>query len=157
MSSREPGDQPKSRPARGFHRRRAIEIWAGFLLAAAVIGAGGFVAGIRSATDHGFQAGYATGEIAGVREGRLLQGTAGLPGPSATQAAAAYEKGYTAGANDAFTLPFDGGWQVGVPYVVVLERGPDGITYRFASREPMNPGVSYYRCGSRVCSAPAPH
>ena len=115
---------------------------------------GAFLLGRHTATDRGYDAGYANGEIAGVREGRLLQGTVGLGGTAGLAVSNAYQRGYTDGANDAFTLGFDGGWQIGVPYVVVLAHGPDGITYRFASREPVRPGITYRLCGSsQVCAS----
>lgn len=59
--------------------------------------------------------------------------------------------GYAAGREAAFN-GFDGGWSYGVPYIVVLAHGGPGVTYRFASRRPMLPGVAYRRCGSSVCS-----
>jgi hypothetical protein len=57
---------------------------------------------------------------------------------------------YAAGREAAFN-GFDGGWSYGLPYIVVLERGGPGVTYRFASRRPMLPGVAYRRCGRAVC------
>jgi hypothetical protein len=62
---------------------------------------------------------------------------------------------YAAGREAAFT-GFDGGWDYGMPYIVTLERGGPGITYRFARRWPMRPGVDYRICGGDVCSHGAP-
>jgi hypothetical protein len=38
-----------------------------------------------------------------------------------------------AGANDAFG-GFDGGWSLGTPYAITLERGSNGISYRIKDR-----------------------
>ena len=62
---------------------------------------------------------------------------------------------YAAGREDAFA-GFDGGWAIGVPYAVTLERGGDGITYKFARRWAMEAGFEYRVCGHEVCSRPAP-
>ena len=61
----------------------------------------------------------------GVTEGRALQ----VP-PKARHA---FEEGYAAGANDVFS-GYDGGWDYARPYVITLEKGDDGITYRIKSR-----------------------
>ena len=58
---------------------------------------------------------------------------------------------YAAGREAAFN-GFDGGWSYDLPYIVVLKRGGPGITYRFASRRPMRPGVAYRRCGRTICT-----
>jgi hypothetical protein len=57
---------------------------------------------------------------------------------------------FAAGREAAFS-GFDGGWAYGMPYIVVLERGGPGVTYRFADRRPMLPGRSYRRCGASIC------
>jgi hypothetical protein len=41
--------------------------------------------------------------------------------------------GYVAGANDVFG-GLDGGWSVGQPYVITLDRGSKGITHRIKDR-----------------------
>ena len=56
---------------------------------------------------------------------------------------------YAAGYEAAFS-GFDGGWAYATPYIVTLRRG-DGVTYRFARRWPMRPGVVYRVCGHTVC------
>jgi hypothetical protein len=61
---------------------------------------------------------------------------------------------YAAGREAAFT-GFDGGWDYGTPYIVTLERGGPGTTYRFARRWPMSPGLEYRACGRDVCSRKA--
>jgi hypothetical protein len=58
---------------------------------------------------------------------------------------------YAAGREAAFS-GFDGGWAYGVPYIVVLERGGPGVTYRFADRRPMLPGRAYRRCATGICT-----
>jgi hypothetical protein len=65
-----------------------------------------------------------------------------------------YADGYRAGREGAFS-GFDGGWAYGKPYIVTLRRGPPGITYRFARRWPVQPGVEYRACARTVCSRPA--
>lgn len=58
---------------------------------------------------------------------------------------------FAAGREAAFA-GFDGGWAYGQPYIVVLQRGGPGVTYRFASRRPLLPGFVYRRCGQAVCA-----
>ena len=60
---------------------------------------------------------------------------------------------YRAGREDAFA-GFDGGWALGVPYAVTLERAGGGITYKFARRWALQPGVTYSVCGHEVCARP---
>jgi hypothetical protein len=54
--------------------------------------------------------------------------------------------------NDAFA-GYDGGWTLGVPWIVVLERGSGGVDYRFAQRTPVEPDVDYRLCadGRTLC------
>jgi hypothetical protein len=61
---------------------------------------------------------------------------------------------YDAGFNDAFS-GFDGGWVFGQPYIVTLRKGGSGVTYRFARRWVVQPGVQYRACaGQVVCARP---
>jgi hypothetical protein len=60
---------------------------------------------------------------------------------------------YNQGREDAFS-GFDGGWAIGAPYAVTLKRGGNGITYAFARRWAMEPGLVYRVCGHAVCSSP---
>jgi hypothetical protein len=69
-------------------------------------------------------------------------------------APASYRAGYLAGREDAFGS-YDGGWGYGEPYVVVLRRASPQITYAFAQRWPMQPGLEYRVCGKTVCSRPS--
>ena len=64
-----------------------------------------------------------------------------------------FDAGYLAGREAAFA-GYDGGWAYGVPYIVSLQRGGPGITYRVARRVPMLMGLKYRRCGGQVCSTP---
>jgi hypothetical protein len=65
-----------------------------------------------------------------------------------------HERSYQQGREDAFS-GFDGGWAIGAPYAVTLKRGGEGITYAFARRWAMEPGVEYRVCGHAVCARPA--
>ena len=62
-----------------------------------------------------------------------------------------YNSGYLAGREAAFA-GYDGGWAYGAPYIVSLEHGGPGFTYRIARRLPLLPGVGYRLCGRQVCS-----
>jgi hypothetical protein len=62
-----------------------------------------------------------------------------------------FDAGYLAGREAAFG-GYDGGWAYGAPYIVVLQRGGPGITYRVAARIPMLPGSEYRRCEGEICS-----
>jgi hypothetical protein len=100
--------------------------WAAAAAAALAIAGGAFAIGRASVdTDADTDTAREQGRAAGIREGRALQ----QPVP----ARRAFRAGYVAGANDVFG-GFDGGWSVGTPYEVTLERGEDGITYRIKDR-----------------------
>jgi hypothetical protein len=62
---------------------------------------------------------------------------------------------YAAGREAAFT-GFDGGWDYGAPYIVTLQRGGPGITYRIARRWPMRPGLEYRMCDRDICTRRSP-
>ena len=62
--------------------------------------------------------------------GRLSVGSSSKP----PTAGATYNAGYRAGREAAFA-GYDGGWAYGVPYVISLQPGGPGITYRIASRK----------------------
>lgn len=131
-------------------------------LAAGALVAGAFLAGRatagRGGTDHdaayssGYAAGLRAGEAQGVREGRALQEAGSLPAAEARAARVAFDDGYRAGADDAFG-GWDGGWALGTPYVVTLEPGTGGVTYRIATRVTLEPGVGYRLCagGHDLC------
>jgi hypothetical protein len=131
-------------------------------LLAALAGAGLFLLGRVTAPDpngrgrayyDGYFAGLQAGEVQGREEGRAIQEVAGLPADARAGARQAYRDGYAAGFNDVFA-GYDGGWELGVPYAIVVTRGTGGTTYRIADRQPLRPGVDYYRCSSGLCSEP---
>ncbi|HEY6707834.1 MAG TPA: hypothetical protein VJB61_09600, partial [Actinomycetota bacterium] len=86
----------------------------------------------------GFADGFSAGRAQGLQEGRAVAATADLPAGSRDRARAAFDAGYRAGANAAFS-GYDGGWSLGRPYVIVLAKGADGVTYRIAARAPCPP------------------
>ncbi len=117
---------------------------------------GGRGAGTAAAYEQGRSAGYLAGlrdgEAQGLREGRALQETGALPAGSRQAAQVAFGDGYAAGANDVFG-GYDGGWALATPYVITLERGTDGVTYRIADRAGVEPGTTYRLCadGRGLC------
>ena len=125
-------------------------------LVIAGIGVGAFFVGRASNPPRtgSYLTGYTDGELAGVEQGRLIQGSQSLLPADAKSAKDAYARGYVDGQNDAFTLQFDGGWQFGVPYVVTLTHAGGGVVYRFAMRDTMEPNTLYYSCAkSVVCTS----
>lgn len=108
-----------------------------------------------TATGHSYLDGLIAGEAQGREEGRALQLGQSLPAGDRDAAQTAFKAGYAAGANDAFS-GYDGGWMLGVPYVIVLAPGTGAITYRIGSRTPLEPGVAYFLCpdGHGLCQAP---
>jgi hypothetical protein len=111
--------------------------------------------GYQSGLYDGYFKGLPVGEAQGRREGRTLQEGISLPASDRQAAKDAFNAGYAAGANDAFA-GYDGGWELSAPYVVTLEQGDSDITYRIASRAPMEPGVAYFLCptGHGLCQHP---
>ena len=113
------------------------------LAAAALVGLGRATApttaararGYHDGTTAGYADGFSAGRAEGVREGQAIAETAGMPPAARARARATFDDGYRAGANNAFG-GFDGGWELGRPYVVVLAKGADGVTYRIAARAP---------------------
>jgi hypothetical protein len=99
----------------------------------------------RAGQAAGYARGLSTGRAEGVREGRADQEISTLPPGTRAGARAAFDDGYRAGANDVFG-GYDGGWSYATPYIVTLARGGSGVTYRFASRTPLLPGVGYHLC-----------
>ena len=103
--------------------------------------------GYRSGRYDGYFDALPVGEAQGRREGRALQEGISLPAADRQVAKHAFDAGYAAGANDAFA-GYDGGWALEAPYVVTLARAHGDITYRIASRVPLEAGVAYYLCPS---------
>ena len=81
----------------------------------------------------GYADGFRAGRAEGLQEGQATAATAGLPRGDRAKARDAFGTGYRAGANAVFS-GYDGGWELGRPYVVVLAEGADGTTYRIAAR-----------------------
>ena len=108
-------------------------------------------AGYRSGNFDGLQAGIAQGR----EEGRALQVGSVVAADSQQPVQDGFDKGYAAGTADAFGS-FDGGWQVQVPYVVSVDHGSGGVTYRFQTRDLVQPGINYYLCpdGHTICQSP---
>jgi hypothetical protein len=96
--------------------------------------------------------GLQVGEAQGRREGRALQEGAALPAGTRRPVHDAFDAGYAAGANDVFA-GYDGGWAIGVPYVVTMALASGHIVYRIKAREPFKPNVNYYLCpnGKSLC------
>jgi hypothetical protein len=96
--------------------------------------------------------GLQMGEAEGRREGRALQEGIALPPNARRPVRDAFDAGYAAGANDVFA-GYDGGWAVGMPYVVTMAVASDRIVYRIKTREPMKQNVNYYLCadGRHLC------
>ena len=125
--------------------RRLIAVLLGLAL-----GAGMFLLGrITSNDDDGRSAGYVAGlrhgESRGLQEGRALQLIEALPEDARDATRAAFDTGYTAGANDAFG-GYDGGWYVSRPYLITLVKGAGPITYDISSRTMLHGGIDYYLC-----------
>ena len=104
----------------------------------AVIAAAAFVALGRATaptpdTSRGYADGFLAGRAEGVQEGQAIAEAAASPPGSRDRVRAAFDDGYRAGANNAFS-GYDGGWSLGRPYVIVLAKGANGITYRIAAR-----------------------
>jgi hypothetical protein len=81
----------------------------------------------------GYADGFRAGRAQGLQEGQALGETAALPPAARAQARTTFDDGYRAGANSVFS-GYDGGWQLGRPYVIVLATGANGVTYRIAAR-----------------------
>ena len=126
-------------------RPPVLVVLLGILAAAALVGLGRLTApapdaararGYHDGTVAGYADGFSAGRAQGLQEGQVVAATADLPAGS--RARAAFDAGYRAGANAAFS-GYDGGWSLGQPYVIVLAKGADGITYRIAARAPCPP------------------
>ena len=91
--------------------------------------------GYREGTTAGYADGFAAGRAVGLQEGQALADSSGLAPANRTRVSDAFNRGYRAGANSVFS-GYDGGWSLGRPYVIVLARGANGITYRITTRTP---------------------
>src|SRR3954451_6296697 len=132
------------RPAMAM-RGRLLLIALALALAGGASAAGRFSADASAAFDHGHAAGLAEGHAAGLAEGEAEGLRTGRALQAPVSAQDAFNAGYAAGTNDAFG-GFDGGWEAGLPYVVVVARADGDVTYRMLSRTPMHDGVVYRLC-----------
>jgi hypothetical protein len=126
------------------HATATVVVLAGLLAAA-------FLIGRFTAPPHGgsWAEGNAVGYDEGVSVGRALQVGASLPADTKDAATKAFKAGYQAGLTDSFGS-YDGGWSLGQPYVVVIEKGVGDAPYRIDQRELLQPGVTYRVCKSAV-------
>ncbi len=90
--------------------------------------------------------------IVSVGVGAFFVGRGSVDREQAPVAHGSFADGYRSGREDAFS-GFDGGWGFDTPYIVTLRHAGGGITYRFARRWPMQPGVAYRACGASVCAS----
>jgi hypothetical protein len=127
-----------------LRRHTLVAVLLGVLVAAGLVGLGRATApdpaaarsrGYHDGSLTGYTDGFRDGRAGGLQEGQAIAETAGLPPGARDRARAAFDAGYRAGANSAFG-GYDGGWSLGQPYVIVLTKGSNGITYRIASRTP---------------------
>jgi hypothetical protein len=133
--------------------RRSLKV----LIIALAVGAVFALGRIAAGHDRGYDAGLRDGEAQGVREGRAYQVTQALPEDMKGKAEKVFDTGYAAGQNDAFG-GFDGGWGLAEPYVISLDRGRGSVTYRIASRTPLQEGTAYFLCprSHALCTGPHP-
>jgi hypothetical protein len=126
-------------------RRRTLAV---VVVASAVLAAAGLVAlgratapdpgaarAFREGTTAGYADGFAAGRAVGLQEGQALAESSGSAPSDRTRVKDAFDDGYRAGANSVFS-GYDGGWSLGRPYVIVLTRGANGVTYRITARTP---------------------
>jgi hypothetical protein len=124
--------------------------WAALMLIGLAAAIGSFALG-RTTAPHtgdagrGFTDGFQAGRSVGVQEGRALQ----VGQSQGSAAASAFSSGYAAGLDDAFG-GYDGGWSLAAPYLITVEAGTGGATYRIASRIELRPGVSYFLCPDKT-------
>jgi hypothetical protein len=128
------------------------------LLAAGLVGLGRATApaadaararGYHDGAVAGYADGFRAGRAEGVQEGQATAESAGLPPGTRARVEDAFDDGYRAGANSAFS-GYDGGWSLGRPYVIVLAKGANGIAYRIAARAqcPEAPTTTTYAAAS---------
>jgi hypothetical protein len=114
-------------------RQRTLAAVVLAVIAAAALVAVGRATASTPAAPGGYTDGFLAGRAEGVQEGQAIAEAAGSPPASRDRVRAAFDDGYRAGANGAFS-GYDGGWSLGRPYVIVLAKGASGITYRIAAR-----------------------
>jgi hypothetical protein len=111
--------------------------------------------GYQSGHNDGYFDGLNTGEAQGRQEGRALQAGSTVASDSRQPVQDAFNEGYAAGENDAFGN-FDGGWELGLPYLVSVQRAPGAAVYRISNRTLVLPDVSYSLCADEksICASP---
>jgi hypothetical protein len=111
--------------------------------------------GYQSGHNDGYFDGLNTGEAQGQQEGRALQAASTVASDSRQPVQDAFNDGYAAGESDAFGS-FDGGWELGLPYLVTVQRAPGAAVYRISNRTLVLPDVAYSLCadGKSICTAP---
>ena len=114
-------------------RQRTLAAVVLAVIAAAALFVLGRATAPTPATPGGYADGFLAGRAEGVQEGQAIAEAAGSPPASRDRVRAAFDDGYRAGANNAFG-GYDGGWSFGRPYVIVLAKGANGVTYRIAAR-----------------------
>ena len=131
------------------------------------VAAGIFAAGRGTAGDHhdgdyrtgwiaGHTEGLTEGRADGLQESRAEQETGALPPAIRDAAKAAFGDGYRADENDVFA-GYDGGWSYATPYLITLEPGGHGVTYRIASRVPLQQGAEHDLCRRSADLCRRPH
>lgn len=144
-----------------LHVRRTIVGLVVLLAVVALIGVGRLSAGIgdpggsSQAVDAAYLRGLRAGIAQGLEDGRALQEGTSVTADRRQDVTQAFHDGYAAGANDVFD-GYDGGWQQGHPYVIVLEAGAGPVTYRIGSRLPIPSQTDVYLCpaSGAVCQRP---
>jgi hypothetical protein len=148
-------------------RKKAFWLAAALVVAVVLVGVGRASVDTGSARSSGYRSGHTDGQYAGyldglqdgeaqgLQEGRTLQEASALPASARRPVKKAFTAGYVAGADDVFA-GYDGGWALGVPYVITVKAGADGLDYRIGTRDPMKPQVNYFLCadGVDVCQQP---
>ena len=114
-------------------RQRTLAVVVLAVIAAVALFVLGRATAPTPATPGGYADGFLAGRAEGVQEGQAIAEAAGSPPASRDRVRAAFDDGYRAGANNAFG-GYDGGWSFGRPYVIVLAKGANGVTYRIAAR-----------------------
>ena len=140
---------------------------------AAVVGAGGFVAGRGTAdVDGAFDQGWSAGEANARRAANARFGEGGAGREAIRQEA--WARGHTAGLRSgrrkgfaagrragmhkgaqAIFAGFDGGWDPGRWYAVRIAQGEGVRGYPISSRVALGSRRTYRLCGGAVCSAEA--
>lgn len=142
--------------------KRVIMVAVGVLAGAGLFLLGHVSVDTDSARRDGYQAGHSDGYFDGLnagiaqgrQEGRALQATSTVAADSRQPVKDAFNAGYAAGESDAFGN-FDGGWELGPPYLVTVARAQTGAIYRIEHRTLVLADVNYFLCPDEltICTA----